>query len=680
MGGCGSIPVAVVRTAAGMPAAVLRSMRAKTTELDRIEGHNWRIDESDTDTLPRALHQHLAPASGAAHPPNARLFEKGGQSHRRDLVLCPLSQCRHVCLRRNFVNSRSKKFLSYYKPYRGLLVADLVCAFAVSIITLILPLCARYITNNILEGNVPNALGQIYTMGVVMLALVVIYALCNTFVDYQGHMMGAMMERDMRGELFEHYQKLSFSFYDEQKTGQLMNRITNDTFALGELYHHGPEDIVLSCLKFFGTFIILMMINVSLTLIVFLFLPIMAIYAFYFNRKMNVALRTSKDRIGDINAQVEDTLAGIRVVQSFTNEDIEKKKFACENNRFVESRRDGYKNEAYFYNGTVAFTQLLTVVVIVFGAASIVNGSLGLADLLTYLLYIGIIIEPIRTSLNFARLYQEGITGFDRFMEMLEIQPDVQDSADAIELTHVQGNVEFKNVCFKYKEDHDYVLKNISLDIKAGEYIALVGSSGVGKTTLCSLIPRFYEVGGGKILLDGKNIRDISLRSLRRNIGIVQQDVYLFAGTISDNIRYGKLDASKEEIIEAAKKANAHDFIMELPDGYDTDIGQRGVKLSGGQKQRLSIARVFLKNPPIIIFDEATSALDNESEKAVRDSLEKLTNNRTTLVIAHRLSTVRNAQRIVVLTDNGINEQGTHEELIALDSTYANLYNLQLKI
>jgi ATP-binding cassette subfamily B protein len=578
------------------------------------------------------------------------------------------------------VNSRSKKFLSYYKPYLGLFFADMACAFIVSAITLILPLCTRYITKNMLERITPNVLDQIYTVGAVMLALVVVHVVCNIFVDYQGHMMGAMMESDMRSELFEHYQKLSFSFYDEQKTGQLMTRITNDSFALSELYHHGPEDIAISLLNFVGAFIILININVELTLIVLLFLPIMAVCAFYFNKRMKIALRKSKDRIGDINAQVEDTLSGIRAVKSFTNEEIEKKKFAYENNRFVDRRRDGYKSEAYFYGGLIAFTQLMTIAVIIFGGASIVNASLDLADLLTFLLYIGILIEPIKRFGNFTRLYQEGITGFDRFMEVLEVEPDIQDIANAIELTHVQGNVEFKDVSFKYKEGHDYVLKNISLDIKVGEYVALVGSSGAGKTTLCSLIPRFYEVNEGEILLDGKNIRDISLRSLRRNIGIVQQDVYLFAGTVSDNIRYGKLDASKEEIIEAAKKANAHDFIMELPDGYDTDIGQRGVKLSGGQKQRLSIARVFLKNPRVIIFDEATSALDNESEKAVQDSLEKLTNDRTTLVIAHRLSTIRNAQRIVVLTDNGIDEQGTHEELIALDSTYANLYNMQLKI
>ena len=395
---------------------------------------------------------------------------------------------------------------------------------------------------------------------------------------------------------------------------------------------------------------------------------------------MHAALRKSKDRIGDINAQVEDTLSGVRVVKSFTNEEIEKKKFAYENQRFVESRRDGYKSEAYFYNGLITLTQLMTVFVVIFGAVSIVKGSLDLADLLTFLLYIGILIEPIQRLGNFTRLYQEGITGFERFMEILEVEPDIKDSPDAIEVTNVQGNIEFKNVSFKYKEGYDHVLKHLSLHIKVGEYVALVGPSGVGKTTLCSLIPRFYEVSKGQILLDGINISGVTMRSLRKNIGIVQQDVYLFAGTVLENIRYGKLDASEEEIIAAAKKANAHDFIMALPKGYATDIGQRGVKLSGGQKQRLSVARVFLKDPPIIIFDEATSSLDNESERAVQDSLEKLTANRTTLVIAHRLSTVRHAQRILVLTDNGIEEQGTHDELIALNGTYANLYNMQLRM
>ncbi len=513
------------------------------------------------------------------------------------------------------MGSRSKKFLSYYKPYLGLLLADLACALIVSATTLLIPLCIRYITKNVLADNTPDALNQIYLMGVVMLALVLVHTVCNMFVSYQGHMMGAMMESDMRGELFDHYQKLSFAFYDEQKTGQLMTRITNDSFDLSELYHHGPEDVAISFLNFVGAFIILININVQLTVITLLFLPIMAVYAFHFNKKMKLALRRSKDRIGDINAQVEDTLAGIRVVKSFTNEEIETKKFAIENNRFVDSRRDGHKSEAYFYEGLIAFTQIMTIAVVIFGGVSIVNGSLDLADLLTFLLYIGILIEPIQRFGNFTRLYQEGMTGFERFMEILEVEPDIEDTPGATELTQAQGHVEFRGVSFKYKEGHNDVLRNISLEIQAGEYIALVGFSGVGKTTLCSLIPRFYEVNTGEIRLDGRDIRGIRLRSLRRHIGIVQQDVYLFAGTVADNIRYGKLDASGEEIIAAAHKANAHDFIMALPQGYDTDIGQRGVKLSGGQKQRLSIARVFLKDPPILIFDEATSALDNESEK-----------------------------------------------------------------
>ncbi|HEU0291160.1 MAG TPA: ABC transporter ATP-binding protein [Anaerolineales bacterium] len=579
------------------------------------------------------------------------------------------------------MNSRARKFLSYYKPYLGLFIADMLCAIVVSATALLIPLCANYITKSILEINGPDTLRQIYGMGALILALLAGHTACNMFVDYQGHLMGAMMERDMRSELFEHYQKLSFGFYDEQRTGQLMTRVTSDSFDLSELYHHGPEDIVISLLNFVGALVILLTINVRLAVIVFLFLPMMAVYMFHFNKKMKIALRRSHDRIGDINAQVEDSLSGVRVVKSFTNEEIEKRKFVHENNRFLDSRRNGYKSEAYFSAGLIAFTQLMPIAVIVFGGVSMaVGGSLDLADLITFLLYVGILIEPVRRFANFTRLYQEGITGFERIMEVLEVEPDIQDVADAVDLMQVQGNVEFKDVSFKYKEDHDYVLRNISLTIRAGEYIAVVGFSGVGKTTLCSLIPRFYEINAGKILLDGKDIREITLRSLRRNIGVVQQDVYLFAGTVADNIRYGKLDASQEEIVEAAKKANAHDFIMALPQGYDTDIGQRGVKLSGGQKQRLSIARVFLKDPPILIFDEATSSLDNESEKAVQESLEKLSNNRTTLVIAHRLSTIRNAQRIIVLSDNGIDEQGTHEELIAMGRTYANLYNMQAKI
>ncbi len=578
------------------------------------------------------------------------------------------------------MNSRIRKFCSYYKPYLKLFSADMACAAIASAAMLSIPLCIRYITTNLLAPGSETALHQIYMMGGLMLGLIAIYAACHAFIDYQGHIMGALMERDMRNELFDHYQKLSFKFYDEHKTGQLMTRISNDTFDLAELYHHGPEDIVISSLNFIGAFIILINVNANLALIASLFVPVMGIYGFYTAKKMYAALKKSSDKIGDINAQVEDTLAGIRVVKSFTNEEVEKKKFAYENERFLESRRKGYKAEAYFYDGLISLTQFMTITVVIFGAVSIVKGSLDLADLITFLLCIVILIEPIQRLGNFIRLYQEGVTGFNRFMEVLEVEPDIQDAPNAVELRRVRGEIEFKDVSFKYKEGYDHVLKNISLKIKVGEYVALVGPSGVGKTTLCSLIPRFYEVSAGQVLLDGQEIKNLTSKSLRANIGLVQQDVYLFAGTVAENIRYGKPHATEEEIVMAAKQANAHDFIMGLPNGYSTDIGQRGVKLSGGQKQRLSIARVFLKNPPIIIFDEATSSLDNESERAVQNSLEKLIKNRTTLVIAHRLSTVRNAKRILVLTDNGIEEQGTHEELIALDGTYANLYNMQLRI
>jgi ATP-binding cassette subfamily B protein len=556
----------------------------------------------------------------------------------------------------------------------------MACAVVASAATLSIPLCVRYITTNLLQIGSESALHQIYMMGGLMLCLIALYAASRAFIDYQGHIMGALMERDMRTELFEHYQKLSFKFYDEHKTGQLMTRISNDTFNLAELYHHGPEDVVIAVLNLIGAFVILININAKLAIIALIFVPIMGTYGLYTAKKMYAALKKSSDRVGDINAQVEDTLAGIRVVKSFTNEEIEKKKFIYENNRFLESKKEGYKAEAYFYDGLISFTQLMTVSIVIFGAISIVKGSLDLADLLTFLLYTVILIEPIQLMGNFIRLYQEGVAGFNRFMEVLEVQPDIEDAPNTENLTQVRGEIEFKAVSFKYKEDHDHILKNISLKVGVGEYIALVGPSGAGKTTLCSLIPRFYEVSEGKILIDGQDIKKLKLKSLRKNIGLVQQDIYLFAGTVLENILYGKPDAKEEEIVMAAKLANAHDFITTLPNGYSTDIGQRGVKLSGGQKQRLSIARVFLKNPPIVIFDEATSSLDNESEKAVQNSLEDLRKNRTTLVIAHRLTTIRKAKRIVVLTDQGIEEQGTHEELLALNGTYANLYKMQLSI
>ncbi len=575
------------------------------------------------------------------------------------------------------MNARTKKFLSYYKPYLGLFSSVTLCALIVAGITLIFPLCTRYITKNMLESHLPNALSQIYRIGALMFLLVLIHTACNFYVAYRGHSMGAMMESDLRSELFEHYQKLSFGFYDEQRTGELMSRITNDLFLLSELYHHGPEDIVIYSIKFIGAFVILLNINIPLTIVVFLFAPVMVIYASYFYKRMHGIFKRNWERIGDINAQVEDTLSGIRVVKSFANEETETKKFAYANQRFVESRKLRYKYEALSYEGLTGFTQLILVAVVIFGSVRILHASIDLADLIVFLLYIGNFIEPILRFGEIVQQYQQGFTGFERFMEIMEVEPEIQDSANAIEMKNVQGNVEFKNVGFRYRDDHAHILKDISLNVRAGEYIALVGSSGVGKTTLCSLIPRFYEVSEGEVSLDGVNIKDITLRSLRRNIGVVQQDVYLFAGTIFENIHYGKPNASEAEIIGAAKKANAHDFILTLPDGYDTDIGQRGVKLSGGQKQRLSIARVFLKNPPVLIFDEATSALDNESEKVVQDSLDDLAKDRTTFVIAHRLSTIRNAKRILVLTDRGIEEQGTHEELLRLDGTYARLYNMQ---
>lgn len=573
------------------------------------------------------------------------------------------------------MSTRTKKFLSYYRPYWKLFLADMFCAIVGAGVTLIFPMITRYITGTVLiDTNFDIMI--IYKLGLIMIILVVIEYLCNYFIAYQGHVMGVLMERDLRNELFLHYQKLSFSFYDEQKTGQLMSRLTNDLFSLTELYHHGPEDIVISLIKFFGAFIILATINLKLTLIIFAFIPVMGAFIVYYNKKMKKAYKKNKQRVGDINARLEDNLSGIRVVKSFSNEDYEINRFHHENNRYVKSKRNSYYYMGRFHSGLGAFTSMITVVAVFFGAIFISKETLTTPDLIAFLLYVNNLIDPVKKFINFTEQFQDGITGFERFMEILEIEPDITDSKDAKDLTNVQGKIEYQHVDFRYNENSDYILKDINLKIEPGEYIALVGMSGAGKTTICSLLPRFYEVTAGNILIDDQNIKDIKLNSLRQNIGIVQQDVYLFAGTILDNIRYGRNDASDEEVIEAAKKANAHEFIMELPDGYYTDCGQRGVKLSGGQKQRLSIARVFLKNPPILIFDEATSALDNESEYIVQKSLESLAENRTTLVIAHRLSTIKNAKRICVLSPKGIEEQGTHEELMAKNGQYAMLYKM----
>ena len=568
-----------------------------------------------------------------------------------------------------------KRLAGYYRPYRVLFFADLLFAVLGAGVSLGIPLIVRYITTNviILPGN--EALQIIAKLGAVMLAMVALECYCNFFIAYYGHIMGAKIEHDMRNEIFEHYQKLSFTFFDNQKVGQLLSRLTTDLFDISELLHHGPEDVVISVIKFVGSFVILSQINLTLTLITFAFVPVIAIYAFVLNKKMKVAFKTNRARIADINSQIEDSLSGVRAVKSFGNETIEMEKFRSGNERFVESKRRSYWYMGWYNSGLVALTTLVSIVVLVAGTALITTQRMAVADLVTFLLYINNFTEPVKKLINFTEQFQNGYTGYERFLEIMDVEPDITDAEDAVSIDTVKGEIEFDDVSFKYEAKQDSVLSHINLKVDAGEYVAIVGSSGGGKTTLCSLIPRFYDVDAGKILLDGQDIRKIRLKDLRRQIGIVQQDVYLFAENIMENIRYGRPDATDEEVIRAAKLANADTFISQLPDGYLTDIGQRGVKLSGGQKQRLSIARVFLKNPAILIFDEATSALDNESEKIVQDSMEQLAKGRTTFVIAHRLSTIRNAGRILVLTANGIEEEGTHEELLAKGGAYAKLYH-----
>ena len=569
-----------------------------------------------------------------------------------------------------------KKMLSYYRPYRKIFFADMFFAICAAAVSLVIPLVVRHITSSVVYWDSNDALRRILYLGIFMLILIGGQCYCNFFISNYGHVMGAKIEYDMRAEIFDHYQKLSFRFYDDQKVGQLMSRITSDLFDITELLHHGPENIVISVIKIIGAFVIMIGISPKLTAAAFILVPFMLAYAFFFNRKMKQAFRMNRIKIADINSQIEDNLSGIRVVKSFANEQIENEKFKVGNNGFLAAKKNSYKYMGGYHSGLTAFTMSITVAVIIAGGVMITRGTGTVTDLITFLLYINVFTDPIKTLIDFTEQFQNGYSGFERFMEMISVVPDIEDAPNAQGLTEVKGEIAFEDVSFHYAESDQMVLNHVDLKVSAGEYIALVGSSGAGKSTLCSLIPRFYDVCGGKVTVDGKDVRTIKLADLRNHIGIVQQDVYLFAGTILENIRYGKPEASRDEVIEAAKNANAHEFIMSFPDGYDTDIGQRGVKLSGGQKQRLSIARVFLKNPPILIFDEATSALDNESERVVQDSLEKLAKNRTTFVIAHRLSTIRNAGRILVLTDNGIEESGTHAQLLEKGGIYRRLYEI----
>lgn len=574
------------------------------------------------------------------------------------------------------MNNNLKKMISYYKPYRRIFAADLFFAVSASAVALALPLIARYITSTVIYLDKGEVLKQTFFLGIVMTAMVAFSCYCNFFISNYGHVMGAKIEYDMRREIFEHFQKLSFAFYDNQKTGALMSRITTDLFDITELLHHGPENIVISIIKICGAFVIMMCISPVLTAAAFALVPVMFAYAWFFNGKMKRAFRRNREKIAEINSQIEDNLSGIRVVKSFANEDIESEKFQKGNQGFLDAKKNSYFYMGGYHAGLSSFSLLITIVVLVAGAIFISADKIEVTDLITFLLYINVLTEPIKTLIDFTEQFQNGYTGFERFLEIMSIEPDIADDVDAQNLSDVKGTIDFDNVSFRYEENSEKVLSHIHLHVDAGEYVALVGSSGTGKSTLCSLIPRFYDVTGGAVRIDGRDIRKVKVKSLRDRIGIVQQDVYLFVGTVYDNIRYGRPDATREEVIQAAKDANAHEFIEALPNGYDTDIGQRGIKLSGGQKQRISIARVFLKNPPILIFDEATSALDNESEKVVQDSLERLAKNRTTFVIAHRLTTIQNAKRILVLTEEGIAEEGSHQELLAKGGIYEKLYHM----
>lgn len=572
------------------------------------------------------------------------------------------------------MNVRLRRFFSYYKPYRGIFLADITCALLSAVIALIIPLCVRHITQDLITSASDGMVRDILLTGLFMLALIPVQTLCTLYYDCRGHAMGAMMERDMRAELFDHLQQMPLSFFDRQSTGALMSRITTDLTTLVELYHHAPEDLIIFLTKFIGAFVILFRINARLTLAVFVLVPVMAVYTLVVNKRLGRAFRENLERIGQVNANLEQSLSGIRTVKSCAAEAAQSERFARDNNRFLKSRIAIYYNESYLYTGILALTTLVTVTAVALGGVSIARGQLSLSDLITFLLYIGYLIEPIPQLARITDQYQQGISGFNRFMDIMQMETENANAPNALRPQRVRGDIDFQDVSFRYRENAREVLAHVSLSIKSGECVALVGRSGVGKTTLCSLIPRLYDVCGGAVLLDGMDVRNIDLKTLRRNIAVVAQDTWLFDGTVADNIRFARPDASMEEVERAARSAGAHEFISALENGYDTLIGERGVLLSGGERQRLSIARAFLKDAPVLILDEATSALDAQSERVVQKSIETLLRGRTTLIIAHRLSTVQSAGRIIVLGEGGVAEEGAHAQLLSRGGEYARLY------
>lgn len=569
-----------------------------------------------------------------------------------------------------------KKFIQYYAPYKKVFFLDLICAAVISLVDLAFPQILRTLTKTLFTESSDVILRALIPITLVLLVMYVIQAGCKYYVSYQGHMMGAYMERDMRQQLFDHYERLSFSYYDQNNSGQMMSKLVSDLFDISEFAHHGPENLFISLIKIIGSFVFLFLINWKLAIPLLVIVAIMLFFSYGQNKKMQATFMDNRRKIGNLNSSLQDTLAGIRVVQSFANEDIEREKFKKSNQGFLSSKNANYRCMGSFTGGNLFFQGMMYLMTLVFGGWLIAHGQMESADLAMYALYIGIFISPIQILVELTEMMQKGLSGFRRFLDVVETEPEIVDAEDAEPLENIKGHVRYEHVSFHYNDDDSLVLDDVSFDIQAGKSIALVGASGSGKTTICSLLPRFYDVSEGRITIDGKDVRKLTLQSLREQIGLVQQDVYLFCGSIRENIAYGRPDASMEEIIEAAKKANIHEFIMELPDGYETFVGERGTRLSGGQKQRISIARVFLKNPPILILDEATSALDNESERFIQQSLEELAKDRTTITIAHRLSTIRNADEILVVAENGIVECGTHDELLEKGGIYAHYYEM----